>query len=191
MNQNRGIIVAISGASGACYGVRLVEILASLQYPVHLILTPWAIHNFSLEPILWTLEEVEKMAYRVYRHKDLGAAIASGSYLVEAMVIAPCSMKTLASIACGFSDNLVTRAADVTLKERRKLILVPRETPLNDIHLTNMLNLSKAGAIVLPPMPAFYHQPQSIQDIIDHTVGKILDQLHIEHSLMNRWQGLS
>jgi 4-hydroxy-3-polyprenylbenzoate decarboxylase len=128
------------------------------------------------------------MASCIHSSNDLSASISSGSFRVNGMIIAPCSMKTLASIACGITDNLVARAADVILKERRKLVIVPRETPLNDIHLENMLKLSRMGAVMLPPMPAFYNHPQTIDDIINHTVARILDQFEIDNDLTKRWK---
>lgn len=183
------LIVAITGATGAIYGIRLLEVLKEKGLETHLILSRWAEETIKMETS-WTVEAVRKLATAFYFEGDLGAALASGSFRHQGMIIVPCSMKTLASIAHGLAINLITRAADVTLKEGRKLILVPRETPLNSIHLENMLRLARLGAVILPPMPAFYHRPQTLQDIVDHLIGRILDQLDIEHGLYQRWSGL-
>ena len=183
------IIVAITGASGAIYGVRLLKALKDARVAVHLTISPAAEINLKLETGM-TRDELSKLTKHVYPATDLAAPISSGSFPIDGMVIVPCSTKTLAAIANGYSDNLITRAADVTLKERRTLVLVPRETPLNQIHLKNMLTLARAGAIILPACPGFYHAPKKIDELVDHIVGKIMDALHIEHGLYKRWAGL-
>lgn len=180
------IIVGITGASGTIYAIRLLEALKKLDVETHLIMSDWALENLRLETD-YSWEDLKKSATRYYANKDLGASLASGSFRTEGMVVVPCSMKTLAAIAQGYSDSLIARAADVTIKEQRKLILVPRETPLNAIHLENMLRLSRLGVVIMPPMPAFYHKPKNIIDIVDHLVARILDQFKIEHQLSSRW----
>ena len=159
------------------------------EVETHLIITRSGSLTMKLEIPHMALEEVQRLADRVYPVGDVSACIASGSYAMESMVVVPCSMKTLAAIAHGYSDNLLTRAADVMLKERRKLILVPRETPLHSGHLRNMLSVSELGGILMPPVPAFYHQPTSLAELIDHTVGKILSLLELPQNLMPAWMG--
>lgn len=184
------IIVALSGASGTIYGIRLLEELRRRpEVEIHLVVTRAAAVTLRLENPEWEISALHALAHVVHREGDIAASIASGSFGVEAMVVVPCSMRSLAAIAHGFGDNLLTRAADVALKERRKLILVVRETPLSAVHLRNMLTLTEMGAVILPPMPAFYQKPQSVADIVDHTVGKILDSLGFEHQLFERWTG--
>ena len=170
------IVIGFSGASGIIYGIRLLEILHSINIQTYLIISEWAKKNIEIETDK-TLEYVK-----------LDASVSSGSFLHDGMVIVPCSMKSLSSIANGYDDTLISRAASVTLKESRKLIIVPRETPLSRIHLENMVKLQEAGAIILPAMPGFYHKPSTIEEIIDHLVGKILDQLNIKHDLFKRWK---
>ena len=181
------IVVGISGASGVQYGVRLLEVLrARAEYETHLIMTHSAEvilrHETDLTP-----ESVHALADHVHDCADVGAALASGSFLCRGMAIVPCSMKTLAMIALAVSDNLLVRAADVALKERRRLVLVPRETPLNLSHIRHMASVTEMGGVILPPMPSFYHRPATIQEIVDQTVGKVLDQLRVEHDLYRRW----
>jgi 4-hydroxy-3-polyprenylbenzoate decarboxylase len=183
------IVVAMTGASGAIYGVRLMQALKKAKVGVHLTMSPAAEINLKLETGM-NPREFTKLADHIYPVNDLAAPISSGSFPIDAMVIVPCSTKTLAAIANGYSDNLITRAADVTQKERRNLVLVPRETPLNQIHLKNMLTLARAGAIILPASPGFYHNPKTIDQLVDHITGKILDALHIENKLYKRWRGL-
>ena len=180
------LIVAITGASGVIYGKRLLEILQNKKIETHLIISKAAekIIEHELEA---TRKDTEKLATHVYSVDDLTAPIASGSFKTDAMIIIPCSMKTLAGIAHGYAENLILRAADVMLKEKRKLILVPRETPLNIIHLHNMLKLAKQGVTIVPAMPAYYHKPKNVSDIVDYVVGKVLDCLEIEHMLFKRW----
>ena len=184
------IIIAITGASGAIYGIRLLEILSDRQdIETYLVISPPAEEIIKVETD-YDPSYVKSLATRYFDSNDLTAPIASGSFLFDAMVIIPCSMKTLSAIAHGYSSNLITRAAEVTLKEKRKLILVPRETPLSAIHLENMLKLAKIGVVILPACPGFYHLPKKITDLIDFIVGKVLDQLDIEHDLYKRWSGL-
>lgn len=182
------LVVGISGASGAIYGIRLLEALRQAGLESHLIITPAAQQIIRLET-RHTVKEVEALATRVYTIDDVGAAIASGSFKTLGMAIAPCSIKSLSAIAHSYNDNLLVRAADVTLKERRRLVLVVRETPLHQGHLRTMLQLSEMGAIVLPPAPAFYHSPNTVDDIVNHAVGKLLDLFDIEHALFERWRG--
>jgi len=180
------LVVAITGASGAIYGKRLLEVLHNKKVETHLVVSKAAekVIEHELET---TKRGLEKLADHIYDVDDLTAPILSGSFKTDGMIIIPCSMKTVAGIAHGYSDNLILRAADVTLKERRKLILVPRETPLNVIHLRNMLELSKQGVAIIPAMPAFYHKPKKIDALVDYIVGKVLDCLDIEHKLFRRW----
>jgi flavin prenyltransferase len=181
------IIVGISGATGAIFGIRLLEALRDVGVETHLILSKWAETTIKLETN-YSVEDVVKLASIVHSPTNQAASISSGSFRVDGMVIAPCSMKTLAAIRMGYSENLLGRAADVILKERKKLVLLTRETPLNDIHLENMLFLSRMGAVILPPVPAFYNRPSTIDDIINHIVARTLDQFGIENSLTKRWK---
>ncbi len=181
------IVVGFSGASGVIYGIRLLEILHSINIQTYLIMSEWAKRNIETETHK-TFEYVKSLSSVNYDNFKLDAAVSSGSFLHDGMVIVPCSMKSLSSIANGYDDTLISRAASVTLKESRTLILVPRETPLSRIHLENMIKLQDAGAIILPAMPGFYHKPSTIDEIIDHLVGKILDQLKIKHELFTRWK---
>lgn len=185
MNKQR-IVVALSGASGVILGIRLLEELKKHQIETHLVMSEWAEYNIQHETN-FTLERVRKLASVSYDIKDMAAAISSGTFQTDGMVIVPCSMKTLASISCGFSHNLIARAADVTIKEKRKLIVVPRETPLSTIHLKNMLDLAQMGVIVLPPCLEFYTQPKVIDDLINCFVGRIMDSLGINNEIFPRW----
>ena len=189
-SEIKQVIVAMSGASGVVYGVRLLNALRDAKVTVHLTISPAAETNLKLETEL-TKQKLSKLVDHTYASDDLTAPISSGSFPIDGMVIVPCSMKTLAAIANGYSDNLTTRAADVSLKERRPLILVTRETPLNQIQIRNMLTVAEAGGIILPASPGFYHSPRNIDQLVDHIVGKIMDTLHIEHNLYKRWTGLS
>jgi 2,5-furandicarboxylate decarboxylase 2 len=186
------IVVGISGASGAVIGVRLLAALRRLgTIETHLIVSPSGAITAAQELGL-TRRDLDGLADVVHNVRDIGATVASGSFLTAGMVIAPCSMKTLAAVANGFADNLLTRAADVMLKERRRLVLVARETPLNLAHLRNMTLATEMGAIVMPPVPAFYAHPQTVDDIVDHTVGRIMDLFGIEHrEIARRWSGLA
>jgi 4-hydroxy-3-polyprenylbenzoate decarboxylase len=183
------LIIAITGTTGVIYGVKMVEYLQEYHEDIetYLVISEAAKKILALETST-NSETLSKKATFYYEPEDLAAPIASGSYLIDGMVIIPCSMKTLAAIATGYADNLIARAADVTLKERRRLVLVPRETPFSNIHLKNMLTLSEAGAVVLPPVPAFYYEPKTIDDLINYTLGKILDIFGIEHKLFERWK---
>jgi len=189
MNAKRKrIIVAITGASGAIYGKRILEALKNIDdIETHLIISKAAGITIDLE-LNCSVSDIEKLADKTHKVTDIAACISSGSYKTEGMVVAPCSMKTLAEIATGVSSNLVSRAADVVLKERGKLVLLTRETPLNSIHLENMLKLSHAGAYICPPVPAFYNNPETIDDIVSHSIGRVLDIFHIDSSLARRWK---
>jgi 4-hydroxy-3-polyprenylbenzoate decarboxylase len=182
------LVVAITGATGVIYGVELLRILKDLGQPTHLILSEAAGTNLALETEV-TLEEVRSLAGVVYNNKDVAASVASGSFRTRGMIVAPCTVKTLSAIANSFTYNLVVRAADVHLKERRKLVLMVRETPLHKGHLELMARATDCGAVILPPMPAFYHQPRSIMDLVHQSLGKALDQIGIEHHLFRRWTG--
>lgn len=182
------MIVGVTGASGAVYGVRLLEELRNAGVETHLVISQWGARTIAYETD-YTLDQVRKLAYRCYDNHDMAAPIASGGFCHDGMAIAPCSMKTLAAVACGFTDTLIARAADIALKERRRLVLVARETPLSAIHLQNMLTLAQSGAVLLPPAPAFYNRPQTIAELVDHTVCRLLDQLQISNQTARRWQG--
>ncbi len=183
------IIVAMTGATGAAYGIRLLAALEELGVERHLILSRWA-EVTIIKETGHTAREVGAMASVLHSRSNQGAVIASGSFRHDGMIIAPCSMKTLSAIRHGFADGLIPRAADVTLKERRRLVLLARETPLNDIHLENMLALSRMGAVIAPPVPAFYSNPQTIGDLIDHTIGRVLDLFGLAMPQMRRWTGM-
>lgn len=190
MSKKR-LIVAITGASGAIYGVRLLQVLRALpDWETHLVMSASGALTAAQELDI-KRSEIEAWADVVHSVKDIGAAVSSGSFRTVGMVVAPCSMKTLAGIAHGLADNLVSRAADVVLKERRRLVLLARETPLNLAHLRNMTAVTEMGAIVFPPVPAFYARPASLDDLVDHTVGRVLDLFDIDHAdLVQRWEGL-
>lgn len=183
------VIVGISGATGAIYGIRVLQMLRNAEVETHLVMSKWAVRAM-LHETPFTEEDVCRLATKAHPPDDQGAAISSGSFLTSGMIIAPCSMRTLAAIANGQSDELMHRAADVVLKERRKLVLLCRESPLNDIHLENMLKLSRMGVIVAPPVPAFYNQPQTLDDIVNHTVARALDQFGIHVQDQKRWTGM-
>jgi flavin prenyltransferase len=183
------IVVGISGASGAIYGVRLLEVLRRLDVETHLVLSESAGKTIEYETS-YTREDVVKLATVAYDNRDLGAAISSGSFKVDGMVIAPCSIKTLSAISSSYNAELLTRAADVSLKERRKLVLVVRETPLHLGHLQHMVHVTQMGGVILPPVPSFYHLPKTIDDLVNHTVGKVLDQFGIDAQLFSRWSGM-
>lgn len=180
------IALGISGASGVIYGIRMLEELKKTDHHVALVVSDWGKRTIEIETD-YPVDQVLSMADAVYDCADMAAAVSSGSYGIDKTVIAPCSMKTLAGIANGFSDNLIVRMADVALKERKPLILMTRETPLTLIHLRNMTTVTEAGGIILPPMPAFYHQPQSLDDVINQSIGKAFDLMGIDHSLFKRW----
>jgi flavin prenyltransferase len=186
----RRLVVAITGATGAVYGVRLLQHLSATPgIETHLVVSDAAVLTLHQETGMQR-RELEAFAHVVHKNRDIGASIASGSFQSDGMVIAPCSMKTLASVALGLSDNLIARAADVMLKERRRLVLMVRETPFNLAHLRNMTSVTEMGGIVFPPLPSFYHKPASIEEMVDHTVGRVIDLLGIAHALAPRWTGL-
>ncbi len=182
------LIVALSGATGSIYGIRLLECLRDAGVETHLVISRWGVRTL-LHETSYSKEKVEALATVAYAPGDMGAAISSGSFKTDGMIVAPCSAKTLAAIAHGVGDNLIHRAADVILKERRKLVLSVRETPLSDIHLENMLKLSRMGVVVMPPLPAFYTRPASLDDVVNHTVARLLDQFGIDAPGMARWTG--
>lgn len=186
MGDNLKLVVGITGSSGVIYGIRFLQALSNLGIETHLVLSKWAKKNIMIETDE-IIDEVLKIVSYSYDETDMSAAISSGSYKTNGMVIIPCSMKTMSSIANGYDDNLISRAASVTIKENRKLVIVPRETPLSKIHLSNMLRLSENGVIILPAMPGFYHKPKTIDDLISHIVGKTLDQFGINNNVFNRW----
>jgi 4-hydroxy-3-polyprenylbenzoate decarboxylase len=185
----RRLIVGLTGASGAVYGVRLLQRARALRVETHLVATPAGILNVHHELGL-DRRELEALATQAHAPGDVGACIASGSFATDAMVIAPCSMKTLAAVAHGLGDNLLTRAADVTLKERRRLLLMVRETPFNLAHLRNMTSVTEMGGIIFPPLPAFYHRPKTLDDIIDDTVERALALLGLDDAQPRAWNGL-
>ena len=188
IRHGRRIIVGISGASGAIFGVRLLELLQNFRVETHLVLSKWGARTL-LHETSYTLEQVKALASVCYQRGDQGAAISSGSYLTDGMIIAPCSMKTVAAVATGVGDSLLSRAADVVLKERRKLVLLAREAPLSEVHLENMLKLARMGAVIIPPVPAFYSRPASLEEMVDHIVQRVLDQFGLHLDLMPRWSG--
>jgi 4-hydroxy-3-polyprenylbenzoate decarboxylase len=187
---DRRLVVAVSGATGAVYAVRLLQVLReSAGIETHLVVSEAGWRNLQQEQDL-NRAAVEALAHHVHDVRNIGAAIASGSFRCAGMVIVPCSMRTLAAVAHGLADNLITRAADVMLKERRRLVLMVRETPLNLAHLRNMISVTEMGAIVCPPLPAFYLRPKSVADIVDGSVARVLDLLDVPHGLSSRWEGL-
>ncbi|MEW6662027.1 MAG: UbiX family flavin prenyltransferase [Bacillota bacterium] len=181
------LVIAITGATGAMYGITLLEELTKRGIRTHLIISRWARRTIELETD-YAPEQVAEMAAKCYDEEDLAAAVSSGSFRHQGMVILPCSMKTLSGIAHGYGDNLIQRAADVTIKENRRLILAPRETPLNAIHLENMLKLARLGVVIMPPMPAFYNKPSTLEDLRRHFIGRVLDHLDVENDYP-RWTG--
>ncbi len=185
---SRRLVVAITGASGAIRGIRLLEAARELGLENHLVVSEWAERTIPHETD-YRVEDVLGLASVVHRRDDQAAVISSGSFPTRGMAVVPCSMKTLAAMACGFADDLIHRAADVTLKERRRLVLVPREAPLSSIHLKNMLKLSNLGAVILPPVPAFYTHPRSLDEVVDHVVARVLDQFGWSWSRARRWDG--
>jgi 4-hydroxy-3-polyprenylbenzoate decarboxylase len=186
--MGKTLIVGISGSSGSILGIKLLEFLWSANYETHLIISSPA-ESIIPHETEYEVADVKKLAAKVYENQDFFAPIASGSFKTDGMVIIPCSMKTLAGVASGYSDNLMLRAADICLKERRKLILVTRETPLSLIHIKNMKKVTKTGAIVVPPMLSFYSKPKTVEDLINFNLGKVLDVLGIENKLYERWTG--
>ena len=186
----RRLIIAITGATGAVYGIRLLQVLRETPgVETHLMLSEAGVLNLHQE-LDMNRKDAEAFADVVHNVRDIGASIASGSFQSDGMIVAPCSMKTLAAVAHGLSDNLITRAADVVLKERRRLVLMVRETPFNLAHLRNMTAVTEMGGIIFPPLPGFYQRPQSIAEMVDHTVGRVLDLYGVAHSLTPRWNGI-
>jgi 4-hydroxy-3-polyprenylbenzoate decarboxylase len=184
----RRIVVAITGATGAIFGVRVLEALGAAGVETHLVLSKWGQQTVEHETGL-TFDELRQRAAVVHGTGNMAATVSSGSFRTEGMIVAPCSMRTAAAIALGHGENLVHRAADVVLKERRKLVLVPRETPLSEVHLENLLKLARMGVAIVPPMPAFYNKPLSIDDIVNHIVARVLDQFDIDAAFARRWDG--
>ncbi|WAH37080.1 non-oxidative hydroxyarylic acid decarboxylases subunit B [Alicyclobacillus dauci] len=183
------IIVGITGATGAIFGIRALELLREASVETHLVLSSWSKSTIQYETS-YSVADVVSIADHVYSYKDQAAPISSGSFRVDGMVVAPCSMKTLASIRMGLADNLITRAADVMLKERKKLILLTRETPLSTIHLENMLVLSQMGTVIFPPMPAFYNHPETLDDMVNHILYRVMDQIGLPPEAAKRWEGM-
>jgi 4-hydroxy-3-polyprenylbenzoate decarboxylase len=180
------LVVALTGSSGVIYGIEVLQILRRLDIETHLVISQWGERNIQIETD-HSVDFVKSLANKYYSNDNMAAPISSGSFKTDGMVIVPCSMKTMSSISIGYDDNLISRAAGVCIKESRLLVIVPRETPLSRIHLQNMIRLAELGVIILPAMPGFYHRPKSIDDVIAHTVGKILDQFGIEHKAYRRW----
>jgi 4-hydroxy-3-polyprenylbenzoate decarboxylase len=184
----RRLIIGMTGSTGAIFGVRFLEALQQTDVESHLIVSKWAQRTIEHETS-YTVEQVRALATVVHSQGDMGASISSGSFLTEGMVVIPCSVRTLAGIANGYGEHLVHRAADVVLKERRRLVMVVRETPLSEVHLENMLKLARMGVVMLPPMPAFYNHPQTVDDVVDHIVTRVLDQFGIPAPAAKRWDG--
>jgi 4-hydroxy-3-polyprenylbenzoate decarboxylase len=187
--RQRRIIVGMTGATGAVLGIELLRALRQMDVETHLVVSKWAEATIKFETDS-DPNDVLALASKVYANRDLAAPISSGSFHVDGMIIVPCSMKTLAATRMGYSNDLISRAADVTLKERRKLVLVTRETPLSDIHLDNMLSLTRSGAIIFPPMPAFYTKPASVDDVVQQSVGRMLDMFDLDTGNFERWTGM-
>jgi flavin prenyltransferase len=190
MEKKLKIVVGITGSSGVIYGIKLLYFLNKFEIETHVVLSKWAEKNIEIETDE-NIAKIKKLATFEYKENDMAASISSGSFNTDGMIIIPCSMKTLASISNGYDDNLISRAASVTIKENRKLVIVPRETPLSQIHLSNMLKLAKIGVIILPAMPGFYHRPKTVNDLILHIVGKALDQFDINNEVFKRWQNVN
>ncbi len=182
------LVVGISGATGAIYGIRTLQTLKACQIESHLVLTDSAKRTIEMETT-FSVKEVENLADYVHDNRDIGASISSGSFKTDGMLIAPCAIKSLSALANSYNESLLVRAADVMLKERRKLVIIPRETPLHIGHLKLLMSVAEMGAVILPPMPAYYHMPKTIDDIINQTVGKALDQFNVDHQLFKRWEG--
>jgi len=180
------LIVGITGSTGVIYGIKLLEVLKEKNIETHLILTEWAQKCIAMETD-YKLDQVKSLAITISDENNMAASVSSGTHKIDGMIVIPCSMKTLSGIANGYDETLVARAAGVTIKESRKLVLVTRETPLTAINLENMLKLARLGVVILPPVPGFYTKPKTIDEIVSHTVGKCLDQFDIEHDLYKRW----
>jgi 4-hydroxy-3-polyprenylbenzoate decarboxylase len=183
------LIIGVTGATGTIFGVRVLQLLHGSGVETHLVVSKWGARTLTHETP-YSLKDIQELATQSYGSGDQGAAISSGSFVTLGMVIAPCSMRTLSAIAHGLGDNLIHRAADVVLKERRKLVLVVRESPLSEIHLENMLKLARMGVVILPPMPAFYNHPQNLDDMVNHVAMRVVDQFDIHLDVMNRWDGV-
>ncbi|HWY36725.1 MAG TPA: UbiX family flavin prenyltransferase [Nitrosopumilaceae archaeon] len=181
------LVIGITGSSGILYGIRMLEVLKKCNIEIHLIMTEWAKKCLVLETE-YDFKYVRSLADHYSDDSNMAASVSSGTHKTDGMIVIPCSMKTLSSIANGYEETLVARAAGVTMKESRKLILVPRETPVTSIHLENMLKLARIGVIILPAMPGFYNRPKTIDDVLNHIVGKCLDQFDIDHGLFKRWE---
>jgi 4-hydroxy-3-polyprenylbenzoate decarboxylase len=188
-NDPRRLIVALTGATGTAIGVRLLELLQNSGIETHLVMSRWA-RRTLVQETSYSVDQVEALGTRVYPSSDQGASISSGSFVTMGMVIVPCSMRTLAAVAHGLGDNLIHRAADVVIKERRRLVLAVRETPLSEIHLENMLRLARMGVVIAPPLPAFYSRPQSIDDLVTYSAARLLDQFDVHLDVPARWAGL-
>ncbi|MCJ8056068.1 UbiX family flavin prenyltransferase [Shinella curvata] len=188
MTRPRRMIVGISGASGVIYGKRILEVLRDLEIETHLIMSRAACITLAAEAD-FTKQDLEALATTTYSNKDIGAVCSSGSYKTLGMIVAPCSVKTMAEIATGTTDNLLSRAADVVLKERRRLVLMLRETPLHLGHIRNMAQVTEMGGIIYPPVPAFYAKPKSLEEMVDHTVGRVLDLFDLDPGIVRRWEG--
>jgi len=188
LSEKQRLIVAITGATGSIFGVRILQLLQNTNIETHLVMSRWGARTLTHETT-FTVEQVQALATHVYGIGDQGAAVSSGSFLSLGMIVAPCTMNTLASIAHGVGDNLIQRAADVVLKERRKLVLLPREAPMSEIHLENMLKLSRMGVVMMPPVPAFYNHPQNLDDMVNHIAMRALDQFGFHIDAMRRWDG--
>lgn len=186
-DNGAGLVVGMSGATGVIYGIRLLQVLRDLGVTTELIMSEWAEKNIRIETS-YRPEEVREMATVTHSARNHAAAVSSGSHRTEGMVVVPCSMRTLACIATGVTQNLIHRAADVVMKEQKRLLLAPRETPLNPVHLENMLKLSRIGVSIMPPVPAFYNRPETLDDIIDHFVARVLDQFGIDTDITTRWR---
>ena len=184
----RRLIIGMTGSTGAIFGIRLLEALKNSAIETHLIISKWAQRTIEHETP-YKVEDVRALASVVHSQGDMGASLSSGSFLTEGMVVAPCSVRTLAGIANGYGEHLVHRAADVVLKERRRLILLVRETPLSEVHLENMLKLARMGVLIVPPVPAFYNHPQTVDDVVNHIVARVLDQLGVDAPFAKRWDG--
>ena len=187
-NNRQGVVVAMTGASGAIYGVRLLEVLRSVGVRTHLVISKAGALALGYETDM-TVSQVKALADETHAIGDIGASIASGSFQTRGMVVAPCSVKTMSEIACGVTGNLISRAADVALKERRRVVLMLRETPLHLGHIRAMAQVTEMGGVIFPPVPAFYVRPKTIAELVDHTIGRVLDLLGIETDLLERWQG--
>jgi 4-hydroxy-3-polyprenylbenzoate decarboxylase len=182
------LVVGMTGSTGAIFGIRLLDALQDSDVETHLVISKWAQRTIEHETG-YTVDQVRALAKVVYSTGDMSAAVSSGSFRTDGMVVIPCSVRSLGAIATGYGEHLVHRAADVILKERRRLVLVVRETPLSEVHLENMLKLARMGVIILPPMPAFYNHPKTVGDVVDHIVARVLDQFGIEASFAKRWDG--